>query len=189
MTTDNTTKKPRKNCSMCNGTGWNKGDPIDADNNSGDSPFKSPHPCICTDVKTVDNKEQSSFSQTQNESDKQWIKTVEHFKDGRYFWTNGEKLPDGRKYGCFVDERLLDQLRLDAIEEGYKKGVLEQFTTISKVTQKEIQEAKKELLDEIITLVKKDEKEYLKRNHIVAGFYCGGLVEELKNRAKTLGRM
>ena len=62
-----------------------------------------------------------------------WTRT-EHY-------TNIAKFTNGREFVSIPCE-LVEQLQSEAEEKGYKKGVFEQFTTVSKATQKEIEEAR-----------------------------------------------
>lgn len=41
-------RKPRKNCRLCQGTGFDTGDPIDIENNGGNPVYQSKMDCICT---------------------------------------------------------------------------------------------------------------------------------------------
>lgn len=100
MTDQQERKKPRKNCAMCGGTGWNNGDPIDAENNSGGSPFKSPIPCVCTD-------------KDQQEPKSEWVE-YEKNEQNTYF-KRAILLNDNRNYQM-IRNSLLDQLRREEAE-------------------------------------------------------------------------
>lgn len=109
---------------------------------------------------------------TNADNTKEW-----QFERQKYF-TNGFK--KGIAIPILIPNDCIDQLRRDAQLEQVKID----FENNLKLLDAEVLRAKKEKFDEIINLIKKDEKEYLEKHDIIIGFYCRGLVEELNSTIK-----
>lgn len=126
---------------------------------------------------TADNKEQSSFSQTSEKSDKQWImETHEQFPS---IFPQDVRFMCGLK-GIIFPRTLLDQLRRDAYSKGVRDGAGHTIDVCQDLVPKScIQEAKKELLDEFENAILDMRPFENDRQSVITEIH--------KLRAKTLG--